>query len=357
MNIVSWIAVIILLLSVINGYRRGFVNSVFSALSFVVAIIVALALSPKLSAQMMNSSFYETVNSGVESVMLGSVTGNSTDSSSSDASYAGSYGSSSDASSASGSSSSDASSASGSSSSSSGSDGLFDLFNMVAADNREADQILPSDLLQSLFGSDEGSSAASSAASAVAEAAGSSVSSSDVQDVLNSSDASSYAGQAQDILDSSEGQEAVINSLPLPQYIKDALAANNSSTTYESLGVNAFTGYVSAYITRFIINVLAFILVFLLAFIALKLIQRALDLATRMPVLGAANRIGGLFFGLINGIFILWVIVSICSLLGGTGLANYINDGINNSSMLSVLYNNNFLLKFMTNLSSILGQA
>jgi|GEM_PF-497017 len=285
MNVVSWIAIIILLLSALNGLRRGLVSTVFAAFSFIVAIIIAVALSPNVSSYLMGTSFYDTVNSGVETALF---------------------------------SSQDSSTQSGSSVSGSSS-GILGSGTQSSASQ----------------GSILGSSAQSSSI------LGSSAQSSAVQDLEN--------GLAAD----QGAQSEVISSLPLPEYIKDALSDNNNADIYESLGVNAFQGYVSTYIARMIVSGLSFILVFLAAFVILKIIGFALDLASRLPVLGALNRIGGLIFGLINGVFILWLICSAATLLGGTELAGYIYSGINGSRMLSFIYNNNFLLDLLANIRNI----
>ena len=235
MNAFSWIAIIILLLCVLNGFRRGFVNSVFSTFSFVVAVTIAVILTPQISEGMMGSPVYKVVYSGVQST-------------------------------------------------------------------------LPS-----------------------GEAAGE-----QVQSPQN------------------EEQEKLIDSLPLPVYAKENLLNNNNIDIYQALGVNAFQSYVSTYIARFVVNGLSFLMVFVIVFLILKLIAIALDLASKLPVLGAANRIGGLFFGLVNGLFIIWMICSIATLFGGTELASGIYSGINGSDFLSTLYNNNILMDFLTNIRHIL---
>ncbi len=228
MNVISWIAVIILLLSILNGFRLGLVNAVFSTFSFIIAIMLAAAVSPKVNAKLMDSAYYRIVYSGVESTLS---------------------------------------------------------------------TISPAD------------------------------------------EAAAQAGEEQNLL---------IESLPLPEYAKQSLEKNNNINIYEALGVDAFHSYLGAYITRMIVNGTGFILVFFAVFILLKLLALALDLASRLPVIGALNRIGGVFFGLINGIFILWVICSVATLLGGTELAQYIYKGLNASKFLSVFYNHNILLRFLS---------
>lgn len=145
-------------------------------------------------------------------------------------------------------------------------------------------------------------------------------------------------------------QEKFIEGLPLPDYLKDALAANNNINIYDALGVNAFQTYVSSYLSRIIIRVLVFIIVFAAVSILLKLIGLALDLVDRIPVLGAMNRVGGLIFGIINGLFILWLICSAATVFGGTQLSSYIYEGISGNPVLSALYNNNILMNFLTRL-------
>jgi uncharacterized membrane protein required for colicin V production len=139
-------------------------------------------------------------------------------------------------------------------------------------------------------------------------------------------------------------ENSVIDNLPVPEFIRDVLSENNDESVYQLLGVDTFHHYLSAYITRLILRVLSFLLVFLAAVILLRLLCAALDAIAGLPVLHTMNKAGGLLFGFINGMIILWILCSFAALFSGTEAGAVINRQINDSIVLQTIYNKNLLL-------------
>ena len=152
-----------------------------------------------------------------------------------------------------------------------------------------------------------------------------------------------------------EGKEEnlVIENLPVPEFIRESLAENNDQNIYSLLGVDTFFHYISAYITRVILRVLAFLLVFFAAVIALRLLCALLDSIAGLPVLHTLNRAGGLVFGFVNGMIILWILCSIAALFAGTEAGAELNRQINESLVLQTIYNKNLLLILAAGLKKI----
>ena len=140
MSVVSWIAIVVLVVSAINGVRLGMVRTVFSTFTFIAALILAAVFSPKLNTTLQESVLYKVVNERIEESLSGNPA----------------------------------------------------------------------------------------------------------------------------LTEENPNQNSVIESLPLPEFIRDALAENNDESVYSILGVDTFNHYLSAYITRLILRVLAFLLVFIL---------------------------------------------------------------------------------------------
>lgn len=219
-NLVSWIAIVILAVCVINGVRFGMVRTVFSTFTFIAALILAAVFSPKLNTTLQESVLYKVINERIEETMAGNPA----------------------------------------------------------------------------------------------------------------------------LTEENPDQNSAIEGLPLPEFIKDALTENNDESIYSILGVDTFYHYISAYITRLILRVLAFLLVFIAAVIVLKLLCAVLDAIAGLPVLHTLNKAGGLFFGLINGMIILWILCSVAALFAGTKAGAVINKQISESVVLSIIYNKNLLL-------------
>ncbi len=62
LSVVSWIAIVVLAVSAINGVRLGMVKTVFSTFTFIAALILAAAFSPKLNTILQESALYKVIN-------------------------------------------------------------------------------------------------------------------------------------------------------------------------------------------------------------------------------------------------------------------------------------------------------
>ena len=85
------------------------------------------------------------------------------------------------------------------------------------------------------------------------------------------------------------GNTRMIQSLPLPDFLKDVLISNDNSAVYELLSVTTLTGYVAAYLARMAVNALSILLLLVLAIVGTKLIGAALDILTKLPVIHSLN--------------------------------------------------------------------
>lgn len=145
-----------------------------------------------------------------------------------------------------------------------------------------------------------------------------------------------------------------INGLPFPDSIKKGLIDNNNSQIYEAMGINDFAAYVSDYISLMILNAIAFVLLFFAAFIILKIIEVCLDLVSKLPVLHGINKIGGALFGLLNGLMSIWFFCIVLTLFSSTSWGTEIFRQINDSALLSMIYNHNYFLAIVVNVGKML---
>jgi uncharacterized membrane protein required for colicin V production len=152
----------------------------------------------------------------------------------------------------------------------------------------------------------------------------------------------------------SEDQTSEIDKLKLPISIKDSLIKNNTPQSYETLVVKSFKGYVSDYLTGIIINALAFSVTFIVITILLWVICMALDLISKLPLLNSLNKTTGLLAGLAQGLIIVWLFFIILTVFSSTHLGQDAMEQVGESQILSILYNNNYLLRFITGATKIL---
>lgn len=156
------------------------------------------------------------------------------------------------------------------------------------------------------------------------------------------------------VADKVSDQIDVITGYKIPEFIKEALIENNNSQIYEALGVYDFNEYVASYMACLVINAVSFLIVFMLAFLVIKVIEGALNLISKLPVLHGINMAGGLICGLVHGFIIVWIIGVVIMALAWTSPGQWASEQINSSTILSLIYNNNLIVSALTNMSKML---
>ncbi len=138
-------------------------------------------------------------------------------------------------------------------------------------------------------------------------------------------------------------ESTFIESLNLPDPFKEVLLENNTVDIYERLGVDSFFEYIGASLTNIVLNFFGAVIIFIVVYIALRLIMRALDVVTRLPILNGLNQIAGAVAGLVNGTLWLWVFFFILNIFSRTAWASWLLELIHGCGWLNVLYQYNLL--------------
>lgn len=154
--------------------------------------------------------------------------------------------------------------------------------------------------------------------------------------------------------DKTSEQMNFIDKLFLPGPIKNALKENNTGDVYAAMAVNSFEDYITGTISRIIINAAVFIIVMLLVRIILGIISKALDIISKLPIINGLNKTAGLLAGLLHGIVIAWIGFIILTMFSSTNIGKTMFLLINESKFLTLLYDNNLLLRYITDIGKIL---
>ena len=88
------------------------------------------------------------------------------------------------------------------------------------------------------------------------------------------------------------------------------------------------------------------LLIFIIVKIVLKFVTALADLIAKLPILKQFNKLGGTLYGIIEGLFIVFLGFAIISLIAPM-LDSSVLDAINSSTLGSICYNNNLLLKII----------
>lgn len=149
-------------------------------------------------------------------------------------------------------------------------------------------------------------------------------------------------------------QVNIINEMNVPEFIKTALMDNNHDDTRKSLGVNGFYEYISTYISCMIINAMAFVLASAFLLIIFAIVSIISAVAVRIPIIGGINRLGGMLFGFFEALFIVWICFVFVAIIPDTQVGNWFFSQIDDSSMLTIIYEKNIFMKVVTGLNNLL---
>lgn len=150
-------------------------------------------------------------------------------------------------------------------------------------------------------------------------------------------------------------QAEAISKLSLPESIKKNLLENkNNSEVYKALHVDTFKEYVNGYITTIAINAIAFIITYLVVTILLFAVCIALNIISKLPIINGLNKTAGLLVGLFEGLLVIWMLCIVLTAFSSTETAQKLFEMIKESQFLSCLYNNNLLIRLITNMAKVL---
>ena len=141
-----------------------------------------------------------------------------------------------------------------------------------------------------------------------------------------------------------------IENLKVPGFLQELIKENNNTVSYEKMNVDSFGEYISHFLATMILNVVSYIITFIAALILIKVIAGALGLLTHLPVIHSMNRILGAVMGLIQSLLLIWLFLLAVTLFGNTEWGDYIMKMINDSSVLTALYDANIYIGIFDNI-------
>lgn len=144
-----------------------------------------------------------------------------------------------------------------------------------------------------------------------------------------------------------EMQNTLIENSSIPTLFQGLLKENNRAEVYEELGAATFLEYVGSYMADLIVGAVSFLIVFVVIRIAFQIRVLAFDLLGRLPVLGGINRLAGAAVGALRGLIILWILCLLATVFPDTRVGQDVLFAAGSSGILSWVYNNNLLFRFL----------
>lgn len=123
----------------------------------------------------------------------------------------------------------------------------------------------------------------------------------------------------------------------IEQYVDDAVNKTKNEIVTEAAGTIAVK----------VINIGVIIAIFVIARLILILLTFITDLITELPIIKQFNDVGGVLYGIIKALLIIYVLLAIAFFIVYISGNNTISEAISNSYITKFFYNNNILLNII----------
>ena len=145
--------------------------------------------------------------------------------------------------------------------------------------------------------------------------------------------------------DSSENTQIVKEDSGMPKPVVEYLN-NNFKSAVEEKQEEAVT-VVARNAAIIIVNVACVIVLYIAVKVLLKILTILTDFITKIPLIKQFNEVGGLVFGLLQGIVIILIIMTLVSILSPLTGNYFISNLIQESKIGSFIYNSNVILNII----------
>lgn len=158
-----------------------------------------------------------------------------------------------------------------------------------------------------------------------------------------------FVGEKVQALQSSKDQIAdqVIDSLNLPDILKENLEKSNDAAVYAQKGANNVAVYITGWLTDLAFQAVCSVISFLVVWILLRIITLLLSGIVQLPILHQIDCIAGAVGGLCIALILVWIGGIVVTAFATTDWGREALSMITQSSLLTFLYNNNVLLKLL----------
>lgn len=149
-------------------------------------------------------------------------------------------------------------------------------------------------------------------------------------------------------------QVEVINSLPLPETLKDTILDNNNTEMYDALKVTGVYDYIAMSIAVVILNATVFLVLSVICRILVWLLLMRTSNLTKLPIIRSIDKIGGGALGGLKGLIWIWIFFLFLSITSAFDWSQMIILQINESYILKMLYDNNIFVEILSDLTKVL---
>ena len=147
---------------------------------------------------------------------------------------------------------------------------------------------------------------------------------------------------------STNEQIRILQDIPFPQFMKDALIEHNNKEEKERLESKGFFDYIAIYLSRMVLRAIVFFGLLICLVIIFTIITKMLSIAAHLPIINSINRIGGVLFGVGEALLVVWILFVGIAMLANTSIGVELYKQVEDNAFLTKLYDSNLLMSLVT---------
>lgn len=142
-----------------------------------------------------------------------------------------------------------------------------------------------------------------------------------------------------------ESPQEQSNTIGIPEVITDYIQKEITNATVQAQ--NQVATVVAQNVTVTAINAISFIAIFIILKIVLLVLKLFSEQLANFPIIKQFNKLGGIIYGVLRGLFIIYLLLGIVSFMAPMLVENRILVTITNSYLGNAFYQHNLLLKLL----------
>jgi uncharacterized membrane protein required for colicin V production len=142
------------------------------------------------------------------------------------------------------------------------------------------------------------------------------------------------------------GADALMGSLPLPEFFRKTLAEKLPSPS-SLIDLQSITNAIGDELTRAVISVISLIALYILLRVVMGFAGMILKGISRLPLFKQIDRTGGFLLGALEGFLVLFVLCAVLMLFNANPGFAPVFAALDGSTFASWFYENNFIIRWM----------
>lgn len=130
-------------------------------------------------------------------------------------------------------------------------------------------------------------------------------------------------------------------------YIKDNVSSDNFYSVTRENVVGIFADRIGEKVADLLLNCAVFVISYVVILMGIKFLFGVINLISLLPGIHGANKLAGLLLGIVEGVCCVWIFFILMTTFGGAELNETLFPQIQGNELLSTLYENNLLMKFL----------